>query len=524
MDSSPNGGNLRYHLICVDDDQEFLRSLQMMLSSGKLEDGNGFELESHFIGDPQECFTLIHELIQEHEEIALIISDQKMPRMTGVEFLEGVSQLAPQAMRILLTGYASLDSAKYAINKRLLDQYISKPIEDYDWFLNNIVNALKTFYFKKEKEHADRKLKEQMKALERANNSLRKANDKIKNMQQAAEKIAYLAQGFKKLDMDEVLDLIITRIPPIFHAQFASLFLFDRQSNILKLARTNFLKMDVQQPLEPKKMTPMTIALKQNKIIVVSNIKRAPFEFLNQEDRGHSCIVIPFVVSTQYSSLPLETEGMLKDLEGIKGVLNLSNIPHMESHDIVQYKASLIKDILGINIWNAQLYQQTQKLAITDSLTGLYNKHIFIEFLKKECERSRRSGSVFFLAIGDADNFKAINDTYGHLVGDEVLKELGAILQENIRKYDIIARFGGEEFAFVLRESSGNEAFSTLDRLRRVISEKEFTKAIRLTMSFGLCGGCVNGDCNYLNLLECADAALYRAKSQGKNRIELVKQ
>lgn len=519
---SETSENVCYHLICVDDDEGFLHSMQMMMSYTQSEGKYNYDLELHFLIHPDECFELINELLEAEEKIALIITDQKMPGTTGIEFLKKMDELIPSSMKILLTGCASLDSAKYAINHRLLDQYITKPIEDYDGFMAVINHALKTFHFREEKENTDRKLKEQMKVLQKTNKSLSKANIKIWNLQQAAEKIAYLAHDFRKLDINEVLDVVISRVPDIFNAQCASLFLLDHKTTLLKLVRTNHLKEKIQKPIKSENMTPMNVALNENRIIIVPDVKKSPYKFLQKEALGDSCVIIPFVVDKQYNNFSMETKGIEEDLREIRGILNLSKIIQMEDLDIIHYKGSLIRDILGINIWNAQLYQQTQRLAVIDKLTGLYNKHIFIEFLRKECERSKRLGEKFFLGIGDLDNFKTINDTHGHLVGDDLLKELGAIFHENIREYDMIARFGGDEFVFLVRDKEKSEVASIVERLHTAIAERKFSRDIKVTMSFGLASYRDGSEETSLALMERADKALYKAKAQGKDSIEFI--
>ena len=144
-----------YHLLFIDDEKDFLQSMNMAISSKLLADIDGVEVETHFVNDPNEGLAFTHELKEEQEKIAVIVSDQLMPELTGIEFMEKANKIVPNAIKMLLTGYASLDSAKYAINHQVLDQYISKPIEDYDNFTYLIRNAIKTFHFQEEKERAE---------------------------------------------------------------------------------------------------------------------------------------------------------------------------------------------------------------------------------------------------------------------------------------------------------------------------------------------------------------------------------
>src|SRR5208283_5112306 len=106
------------------------------------------------------------ELAEEKEKIAVIVSDQQMPVLTGIEFMEKASAITPNTLKILLTGYASLDSARYAINNRILDHYVTKPIENHDSFVSLIINATKTFHFREEKERAEQAIQLYVKELE----------------------------------------------------------------------------------------------------------------------------------------------------------------------------------------------------------------------------------------------------------------------------------------------------------------------------------------------------------------------
>jgi diguanylate cyclase (GGDEF)-like protein len=173
---------------------------------------------------------------------------------------------------------------------------------------------------------------------------------------------------------------------------------------------------------------------------------------------------------------------------------------------------------MGINILNANLYQQTTRMALIDGLTGLYNKQVFNEFLSKDREFSERSSIPFFLALFDIDDFKKINDTYGHLVGDDILKKLGAIFLRSARKSDIIARFGGEEFAWIIHNCNAEECFNGLERVRNEICTVAFPKGISVSVSIGLTQYFPNNNDSLNNLINRADSAMYQAKAAGKNR------
>jgi diguanylate cyclase (GGDEF)-like protein len=284
------------------------------------------------------------------------------------------------------------------------------------------------------------------------------------------------------------------------------------------MVRSNYLKENYTKILDADDHSPMMVALRQNEIIVLSDIQKRPYDFLHKKCLGSSCIIIPFFIDGEATS---GAGDIIGGTAGVKGVLNMGNIVDMETEEVVTYAASLIRNILGINILNARLYQKTQRLALIDGLTGLYNKDIFIEFLRKACDQSERHGSAFFLSIIDVDDFKAINDTHGHPIGDEVLTQLGLLFKNTVRKSDVIARFGGEEFAWIIRANDLGRINAVLERLRTNVLDNEFPNAIRMTVSIGLSRYDPHSKDTMEKLIDRTDQALYRAKRNGKNRVEV---
>ena len=198
----------------------------------------------------------------------------------------------------------------------------------------------------------------------------------------------------------------------------------------------------------------------------------------------------------------------------------MADINEMAPEYIVKYSASLIQNILGINILNAKLYQKTQKLALFDGLTGLYNKQIFMEFLKKECDHSERQGNSLHLAMIDVDNFKTINDTFGHSVGDEIISHMGSLLNRAARSSDIVARYGGDEFVWILNCDNEAKVQNALERFRVKVSRAALPRNISLTVSIGYSMYEPNRGDSIKALVERADEALYRVKNNGKNCLE----
>ncbi|MBE9528582.1 MAG: GGDEF domain-containing protein [Proteobacteria bacterium] len=162
--------------------------------------------------------------------------------------------------------------------------------------------------------------------------------------------------------------------------------------------------------------------------------------------------------------------------------------------------------------------QALEKLAVTDNLTQVYNRVKLDDIIKEASERSRVHNSLLSVIILDLDNFKEINDTYGHLAGDTVLKEVAGVVRKNVRSTDHLVRWGGEEFLIVSPGTGLAEADELANKLRRLIEGHDFGRVGAVTASFGLTQF-REGDTED-SFLTRADGALYKAKDEGRNRVE----
>jgi len=178
----------------------------------------------------------------------------------------------------------------------------------------------------------------------------------------------------------------------------------------------------------------------------------------------------------------------------------------------------------AVAIENARLHRLIQKQARTDGLTSLANHREFQEQLAHEVERAQRFGVPVGLVLLDLDDFKAVNDSYGHLAGDNVLKAVSGALRGAIRDIDQASRYGGEEFAVILPHTTVEGATRLAERLRQAIAERVANapdgRQIRITASFGVAGLPAHA-ATQVELIAIADAALYRAKQSGKNRVSV---
>ena len=216
----------------------------------------------------------------------------------------------------------------------------------------------------------------------------------------------------------------------------------------------------------------------------------------------------------------------LKVADEIIGVLNLSDKRSgvsFEQSDISLLSPFILQAsaLLKLCVCNDTL-EEMKKLSMTDALTGLFNRRYFDIRLEEEFLRANRYNLILSLAILDIDDFKPFNDTEGHIAGDNILKEVAFIMTSAVRSHDILARFGGEEFAIIMPQTTKAEAFRVAERIRENIKRnikptwKKYHKK-QLT----ICGGVATyPECGPTKeaLVRCADKALYRAKNLGKDR------
>ncbi|GAB4352727.1 MAG: hypothetical protein Kow0099_36910 [Candidatus Abyssubacteria bacterium] len=164
-----------------------------------------------------------------------------------------------------------------------------------------------------------------------------------------------------------------------------------------------------------------------------------------------------------------------------------------------------------------------RKMSLTDGLTGLYNRRHFEATIETEISRSRRSNRKFCVLMIDVDHFKIYNDTLGHPAGDEALKSIAWLLKHHARQSDTVCRYGGEEFAIILPETSAPDARLTAERLRRVVEQADFERQDvipkgSLTVSIGV--ACYPDDATTTEgMVQKADQALYQAKREGRNKV-----
>jgi diguanylate cyclase (GGDEF)-like protein len=209
--------------------------------------------------------------------------------------------------------------------------------------------------------------------------------------------------------------------------------------------------------------------------------------------------------------VPLRTD------KGVIGALLVGSTPKPSSLAEVQYITRIAR-FAAISIENANLFRQ----ATTDRMTGLYSHHFFEKSLEEEMERARRYKATFSLVMFDIDHFKKFNDTYGHVQGDLIIKEIARLLTQSVRQVDFPARYGGEEFAVILPSVEGKGALVVAERLRKRVEKHEFPGehgSLHVTISVGVAEFDQESTYAASEIVREADKALYQSKEKGRNRV-----
>jgi diguanylate cyclase (GGDEF)-like protein len=261
-------------------------------------------------------------------------------------------------------------------------------------------------------------------------------------------------------------------------------------------------------------------------------------EFKNKLERGEMDFAYKKFMSSDDPMFifdPLETEGI--DSLKKEGIVFFAAIP-LKAGDIVmgfllvasrvdvKFDFDLVSlfSLLGNNLSliaeKIHLFQESQRLAITDDLTDLYNVRHFYKILDTEIARTERYQTPFSLVLFDVDDFKRLNDSYGHQAGDEVLHSIASTMKQMARKTDVLARYGGEEFIAVLPNTAREKAFSLASRIKEAVEGKVFLgeKAVAVTLSGGVATFPEDAE-DSKTLLYAADMAMYAAKAAGKGKI-----
>lgn len=245
------------------------------------------------------------------------------------------------------------------------------------------------------------------------------------------------------------------------------------------------------------------------------------------EGEGQPAAALPQLKSKRQKAEMPEDGPLLEMKELLERISTAGDPLSPELEKIVSRYAKLLRRFNKIvtisDSYQFQLQDLNMRLEVmvrTDILTGLANRMEMLNQLEIEQKRSERHNKTFSLILGDLDLFKQVNDTFGHLAGDRVLRQIGAQLRDNLRSEDVCARWGGEEFMVLLPETSLEQAVIVAEKLAAAVRGKEIVwdnQPIHLTMSFGVGAFCAG--CSIDEFIQQVDNALYAAKNAGRDRV-----
>lgn len=471
----------KFHILIVDDEAKICHIISSLLST-KYSVSTTYTASSAF------------ELIS-NNKFDLVITDLKLPDGFGIDILRYAKEKDSHVEVIIITGYASLDSATEAINLGA-SSYLFKPV------------SMPTLTMQVEKALANRNfyLKSQ---LLMSSYSIVNTNER-----EHLANITHIHDMFRKLmfslKISDIMKILLTDLN-------------NKLDSYICLAGVNIFGLAeiYAMPLSSK-LTNKTIKE------IIWKYWKSLFGIIEKEKFKSDKTILNIFKSNNSTSInikslkpvavPLicmgETKGSLAVF--INSDLQLSE----EKTQYLHVFSSLVSPLIE----NAYIHRKTKNLAATDSLTGVANHRTFHEMLSREIARANRDKTEFGLIILDIDDFKQINDSYGHLTGDAILQDLCNRIMLTIREEDLLSRYGGEEFVVIVTNSQIKGTFALADRIRLVIAQcpaevKDLT--IRYTISVGISMYSGKAPRKKESLIKDADEALYSSKDQGKNRVSL---
>ncbi|MFC1845951.1 diguanylate cyclase [Chloroflexota bacterium] len=336
--------------------------------------------------------------------------------------------------------------------------------------------------------------------------------DELRKREQELSLINRLAGVItSSLNIQEVYDAFVAGLREVVDVDFATVALIEGNEIYFSALSTSTKVGAVWQVGQrlPLKETATEWTVTHKKSLVEHDLSHDRIFFTGDEYLKHGIRSITY--------LPLMTKGT-----GIGSLIIASRHPNAYTQEQILLLERLASQI-STSIANAQLYAKAEQRARVDELTGLYNRRHFDESVKREIERHSRYGSMFSLIFLDLDNFKHYNDLMGHPAGDKLLTLIGQLLKGTLRNIDLAFRYGGDEFAIIMPQTSGDDAYAASERVRKMITSEMNDQQINITSSLGLASWPSDG-LTADDIINAADKALYHAKRTGGNRTCAVSQ
>lgn len=314
-----------------------------------------------------------------------------------------------------------------------------------------------------------------------------------------------LAEGIRELETDALWIHLAQVSAELLQAERASLMTRDEAAKSFRVRGSVGTTFDMQGDTEPGERV-ARIVFERGKPVVVRDVAITGLPPVDAERRYKT---------PSFLSAPIWLGE--RQLAVINFTDKVTGTP-FDRRDLDLVKA--IAPQLAAAIDRTQLKEKAgefEQLSVTDPLTGLLNRRYMVQRLAEEVKRSNRHGYPMAFVMLDVDHFKSYNDTFGHPAGDEALKIVASVIRETLRDADVAVRFGGEEFAILLPQTTDSEAANIANRVRQNVAATEFPHRT-VTISVGV-ASCSSEVCAQMDMISAADQALYRAKAEGRNRV-----
>lgn len=456
--------------------------------------------------EPEICSLLQDTLIKKGYEIAvstsyndalsaidnnsfdIIVTDLILRPASGLDILKRAKEKDPHCEVLVVTGHPTLDSAVEAVNQGAIS-YLMKPISIFD-FIAQIERAA-----------AQRKF--HLRSLSLLNNVYE--TDLKQHVKDVVSGYELAIDLSKTLDAGNIIKYALNKVRGDLHVPAALIFVCYKNNAEIHISVAGGMA-----------------SAGEMRSVISDVCKR-----WNELNR-HSAV--------DENSVQVIFDNSVGDI-GINAAKNMLYVPMMVTGRLIGFLYAIsentftneesarnylhiISNLAAPVIENAYLHLRTEIMARTDGLTEINNHRSFQEHLERELKRAIRHKRPLSLAMLDIDDFKKVNDAYGHQTGDEILRSMTALIKKEIRATDIFSRYGGEEFTIIFPESSAGGVGDMVERIRELVSENVFDAGknkIKITISIGVScfdgGGSIAKD----ELIWKADSAMYKAKADGKN-------
>jgi diguanylate cyclase (GGDEF)-like protein len=404
----------------------------------------------------------------------LVLTDLSMREMDGLELLERVKRASPRTEVIVLTGYASLESALQAMRLGAAD-YLRKP-----------VSAPEVTYGVRRTLLRRRLIDE---------------NEALRGCIQAFEAARPLTSC---LETGDILPLALDIVLRLTGRERAV-------GRLIELASKSGESVEMVG-FPPDVVPELRAQIEAGKLFDPVDVERLS---RSGDEPWSGALATLGLADPEILALPIRLEGRV-----VGGIWVFSEDTRFGEEE--RKRAELVVEQAELALINAERFLQAREKAFIDDVTSLYNARYLLAALDREVNRAARSQSKLSVLFLDLDRFKTVNDRFGHLVGSRVLRELGGLLQESVRAIDTVGRYGGDEFTILLVDTGLEGAMSVAERIRQSVADHAFGAErgleLRLTISVGVATFPMHGESRE-RLLDLADKAMYLAKALGRDHV-----